>query len=106
MQILGKKELHDLGFDITRDKVTARQAIMLNRMEEELLSTSDLAKADNIERQEITENVTRSMDNLIEQFEGTLSMHKLQGLDKHLRRIRGLLKVEVAKKLELQQHIE
>ena len=67
---------------------------------------SDLAKADDIELQEITENVATSMDNLIEQFEGTLPMCELHGLDKQLRNIRGLLKVEVAKKVQLQQCIE
>ena len=35
-----------------------------------------------------------------------LAMHKLLGLDKELRSIRGSLKVEMVKKVELQQHIE
>ena len=52
-EILGKEELHDLGFDIPMGKVTARQAVMLNRVEEELPSASDVAKADDIELQEI-----------------------------------------------------
>ena len=105
VQILGKEGLRNLGFDIPRSKVTAKQAIMLNRMKEELPSASDLAKADDIELQEITKKVTRRMDNPIEQFEGTLTMHELQGLDKQLRSIRDLLKVEVAKRVELQQCI-
>ena len=71
---------------------------------------SDLAKADDIELQEITENAARSTENLIKQFEGTYSetlpMHELQGLDKQLTSIRCSLKVEVARKVELQQSIE
>ena len=68
-----------------------RQAIMLNKAEEELPSTSDLAKVDDIELQEYTENTARSMENLIKQFEGesieNLPMRELQGLDKQLRSI-------------------
>ena len=51
----------------------ARQAVMLNKVEEELPSVSDVAKADGIELQEITENAVRSMENLIEQFKGKSS---------------------------------
>ena len=75
---------------------------MLNRFEEEMPSTSDVAKADDIELQEITENVTRSTDNLIVQLEGEssmdLPMYELLGLDKQLRSIRGLLRVKVVKR--------
>ena len=51
-------------------------------------------------------NTAKSTENLIEQFEElpqgqeTLPMCKLQGLDKQLRSITGLLKVEVVKKVE------
>ena len=76
----------------------------------ELPSASDVAKADDIELQEIMENAARSVEDLIEQLEGTssetLSMRELQGLDKQLRGIKGSFKVEVAKKVELQQCIE
>ena len=79
-------------------------------MEEELPSTSDLAKADDIELQEIMENTARNTDNLIkqlkEEFSKDLPMHELLGLDKQLRSIRGSLKVETAKKVELQQCIK
>ena len=46
--ILGKNRLHKLGFDIPWGKVTARQAVMLNKAEEEMPSTSDVAKVDDI----------------------------------------------------------
>ena len=101
-ETLGKEGLCDLGSDIPIEgKVTARQAIMLNKVEEELPSTSDLAKVDNIELQEMTENTVRSTDDLIAQLEGSedLPMHELQGLDIQLRNIRRSLKVEVAKRL-------
>ena len=42
--ILGKNRLHNLGFDIPRGKVPAREAIMLNKVKEELPSASDVAK--------------------------------------------------------------
>ena len=74
---------------------------MLNKVEGELPSMSDLAKTDEIELQEITENAARNMENLIKQSEGqdTLPMWELQGLDKQFRSIRSSLKVEVAKRL-------
>ena len=40
--ILGKGGLRNLGFDIPRGKVTARQAVMLNKAAEELPSESDI----------------------------------------------------------------
>ena len=73
-------------------------------------STSDLARVDNIELLEITENVARSTENLTEQLNGEsskdLPMCELLGLDKQLRSIRGSLKVEVAKKVQLEESIK
>ena len=109
MTMLGKNRLRKLGFDVTRCKVTARQAVMLNKAEEEMSSRSDVAKADDIELQEIMENVARSTGNLIVQLEGEssedLPMYELLGLDKQLRSIRGSLTVEVAKKVQLEEKI-
>ena len=51
--ILGKCGLHNLGFDIPRGKVIARQAVMLKKATEELPSESDITRADDIELQEI-----------------------------------------------------
>ena len=67
-KILGRGRLHKLGF--FEEKVTAEQAVMLNRVEEELSSVSDVAIADDIELQEIMENATKSTEDLITQFEG------------------------------------
>ena len=41
---------------------------MLNRVEQELPSASDIAKADDIELQEIMENAAKSKENLIAQL--------------------------------------
>ena len=53
--ILGKNRLRRLGFNIPVGKLTARQAVMLNKAAEELPSESDITKADDIELQEIAE---------------------------------------------------
>ena len=60
-ETLAKEGLHNLGLNIpTKGKVTVREAIMLNRVKKELPFMLDLAKADDIELPEITENVARS----------------------------------------------
>ena len=75
-EILGKKGLHELGFNIPKSgKVMARQPIILNRVERELPSASDVAKADDIELQEIKENAARSMEDLITQLEDPQVTH-------------------------------
>ena len=63
--ILGKGGLRNLGFDIPGGKVTARQAVMLNKAAEELPSESDITRADNVELQEIAEKATKSTEDLI-----------------------------------------
>ena len=108
--ILGKNRLRRLGFNIPVGKLTAWQAVMLNKAAEELPSESDIIKVDDIELQEIVEeasgiifqikDVQTDTEDL---FEHTL--RELLGLDKQLRSIRGSLKVEVAKKVELEEHI-
>ena len=104
VDILGKGGLRNLGFDIPRGKVTARQAVMLSKAAEELPSASD------IELQEIAEkasdlisqikDVQTDADDLFE-----LPLRELLGLDTQLKSIRGSLKVEVAKKVQLEEHI-
>ena len=110
MKILGKGGLQDMGFKIVvGSKIMAQQAIALNRVEKELPSAANIGKLDNIELQEITDRATKSMENLIWQLEGKsskdLPIHKLLGLDKQLRSIRGALKRETVKKVQLEQHI-
>ena len=108
--ILGKNRLCRLDFNIPVDKVTARQAVMLNKAAEELPSESDITGVDDIELQEIAEkasdiisqikDVQTDTDDLFEH-----PLHELLGLDKQLRTIRGSLKVEVAEKVELEEYI-
>ena len=108
VKILGKNRLHNLGFDILKGKLTARQAVMLNRVKAELPSTSNITKVDDIELQEIMENASKDMEDLISQMKNDQSqtddlfeypLHELLGLDKQRRSIRGSLKVEVAKQV-------
>ena len=108
--ILGKGGLHNLGFDIPRGKVTARQAVMLNKAAEELPSESDITGADDIELQGIAEKASDIISQIKDVqtdtedlFEHPLS--ELLGLNKQLRSIRSSLNVEVAKKVELEEHI-
>ena len=108
--ILGKNRLHRLRFNIPVGPITARQAVTLNKAAEELPSESDITKADDIELQEIAEkgsgiisqikDVQADTEDLFEH-----PLHELLGLDTQLRSIRGSLKVEVAKKVELEEHI-
>ena len=109
--ILGKNRLRRLGFNIPVGKVTAWQAIMLNKAAEELTSESDITKVDDIELQEIAEkaldlifqikDVQTDTDDLFKHL-----LHDLLGLDRQLRSIRGSLKVEVEKKVQLEEPIE
>ena len=108
--ILRKGGRRNLGFDIPRGKVTAQQAVMLNKAAEELPSESDITGADGIELQEIAEKASSIISEIKDVqtdtedlFENPLP--KLLGLDKQLRSIRGSLKVEVAKNVELEEHI-
>ena len=112
--ILGKNRLHRLDFNIPVGKVTAQQAVMLNKVAEELPSESDITGVDDIELQEIAEKAMKSTEDLISHLNDQQSetdelfehpLRELLGLDKQLRSIRGSLKVEVAKKVQLEEHI-
>ena len=86
-KILGKRGLPDLGFEIVvGSKITAQQAITLNKVEEELPSATDIGKSDGIELQEIMRRTMKSAENLLRQLKGESSkdfpMPELQGLDK------------------------
>ena len=106
---LGKEGLRDLGFDVPVGCITARQFMASYRMGSQLPSTSDITRADDIELKEIAEKASRSIENLNRQVQEEptedLPMRELLGLDKQLRSIRGLLKVEVAKKVQLEECI-
>ena len=83
---------------------------MLNKAAEELPSESNITGADDIELQEIAEKAS----GIISQMKGVQTdtedlfenpLCELLGLDKQLRSIRGSLKVEVVKKVQLEEHI-
>ena len=101
--ILSKNRLRRLGCNIPVGRITAWQAVMLNKAAEELPSESDITGMDDIELQEIAEkalgiisqikDIQTDTENLFEH-----PLRELLGLDKQLRSIRGSLKVEVAKR--------
>ena len=107
---LRKNRLRRLGFNIPVGKLTAQQAIMLNKAAEELPSESDITKADDIELQEIAEKASGIISQIKDVQTDTEDLFEhplceLLGLDKQLRSIRGSLQVEVAKKVQLEEHI-
>ena len=109
--ILGKKRRRRLGFNIPVGKLTARHVVMLTKAAEELPSESDITKVDDIELQEFVQK-TSSIISQIKDIQTDIEdlfehpLHELLGPDKQLRSIRGSLKVEVAKKVQLDGHIE
>ena len=105
--ILGKNRLHRLDFNIPVGKVTAQQAVMLNKATEELPSESDITGADDIEIAEKASDIISQIKD-VQTDTADLLEHPLQellGLDTQLRSIRGSLKVEVAKKVQLEEYI-
>ena len=110
VDILGKNRLRRLGFNIPVGRITAQQAVMLNKAAEELPSESDITKVDDIELQEIAEKASGMISQIKDVQTDTEDLfehplRELLGLDKQLRTIRGSLKVEVAKQVELEEHI-
>ena len=108
--ILGKNRLRRLGFNRSVGCITARQAVMLNEAPKESPSESDITKVDDIELQEIAEKASGIISEIKDVQTDTEDLfehplRELLGLDKKLRTIRGSLKVEVAKKVELEEHI-
>ena len=100
--ILGKNRLCRLGFNLPVGKVTAWQAVMLNKAAEKLPSESDKTGADNIELQETAEKASDIISQIKDVQTDTDHLLKhplcdLLGLDKQLRSIRSSLTVEVAK---------
>ena len=106
---LGIRGLREMGYNIIKTNLKTRHVLDLMEKQAELPSSSEIAKADTIELEEIA----KSTEDLIYQinrqsqtdelFEHPL--RELLGLDKQLRSIRGSLKVEVAKKVVLEEVI-
>ena len=109
--ILGKKGLRNLGFDIAKSRFLARQATMLNKIEKELPSISKITKASDVELENLTDMVTTNVEEMIHMERDTQTgdlfkypLRELLGLDKELKNFRGLLASEVAIKVQLEQH--
>ena len=114
---LGIGGLKDMGYNITKTNLKPRFLLDLLEKQTKLPSASDVTKADEIELKEITDKSITSMDDLIRELssdQGTQTgeddpdmptMRELQGLDKELRSIRGSLKVEAAKKVEIKHKL-
>ena len=102
--------LREMGYNITKTNLKPRFVLDFHEKQAELPSSSEIAKADTIELEEIV----KSTEDLISQINNQtqtddLFEHPLlefPGLDKQLRSIRGSLKVEVAKKVALEEHIK
>ena len=107
---LGIRGLREMGYNITKTNLKPRFVLDLLEKQAELPSSSEIAKADDTELEEIAEkasditsqikDVQTDTDDLFEHL-----LRELLGLDKQLRSIRGSLKVEVAKKVQLEEHI-
>ena len=99
-----------MGYNITKTNLKPRFVVDLLEKQAKLLSSSEIANADEIELEEIAKstedliyqiNEQTQTDDLLEN-----PLHELLGLDKQLRSIRGSLKVEVVKKVQLEEHIK
>ena len=99
----GNRGLREICYNIVKTNLKPRFVLDLLEKQAELPSSSEIAKADYIELEEIAEkasdiisqikDVQTDTDDLFEH-----PLRELLGLDKQLRSIRGSLNVEVAKK--------
>ena len=108
-ETLGIRGLREMGYNITKTNLKPRFVLDLLEKQAKLPSSSEIAKADEIELEEIaksTEDLIFQINNQSQTddlFEHPL--RELLGLDAQLRSIRGSLKVEVAKKVQLEERI-
>ena len=107
---LGIRGLREMGYNMAKTNLKPRFVLDLLEKQAELPSSSEIAKADTIELEEIA----KSTEDLISQINNQsqtddLFEHPLReflGLDAQLRSIQGSLKVEVSKKVQLEEHIK
>ena len=107
--ILGISGLREMGYNIPKTNLKPRSVLDLMEKQAELPSPSEIAGADEIELEEIA----KSTEDLIFQINNWSQTHEpfehplcdLLGSGKQFRSIRGSLKVEVAKKVQLEEHI-
>ena len=99
-----------MGYNITKTNLKPRFVLDLLEKQAELPSSSEIAKADDIELEEIAEKASDIISQIKDVQTDTDDLFKhplreLLGLDKQLRSIRDSLTVEVAKKVQLEEHI-
>ena len=105
----GIRGLQEMGYNISKTNLKPRFVLGLMEKQAQLPSIHEIAVAYEIELEEIT----KSTEDLIFQINSQSQTDKLfehplcelLGLDAQLRSIRGSLKVEVAKKVELEERI-
>ena len=106
---LGIGGLREMGYNISKTNLKLRLVLDLMEKQAQLNSIHEIAGADEIELEEIAKSTEdlifqiNSQSQTDELFEHPL--RELLGLDKQLRSIRGSLKVEVVKKVELEERI-
>ena len=92
-----------MGYNITKTNLKPRFLLDLLEKQAELPSSSEIAKADTIELEEIAKSTEHLISQINDQTQTDdlfdYPLRELLGLDKQLRSIRGSLKVEVAKRL-------
>ena len=102
--------LLEMGYNITKTNLKLRFFLDLLEKQAKLPPSSEIAKADTIELEEIAKSTKDLLFQINNQSQtDDLFKHPLRemlGLDKQLRSIRGSLKVEVAKKVQLEEHIK
>ena len=97
-----------MGFNILKTNLKPGYVLDLLEKLVKLPSVDDIAKADEIEKEEFFEN-TENFISKMSQTDDDLFGHplcELLGLDKQLKSITVLLKVEVAKKVKLEEKIQ
>ena len=99
-----------MGYNIAKTNLKPQFVLDLFEKQAELPSSSEIAKADDIELEEIAEKASDIISQIKDLQTDTedLFEHPLQerlGLDKQLRSIRSSLKAEVVKQVQLEEHI-
>ena len=99
---LGIRGLREMGYNITKTNLKPLFVLDLLEKQAELPSSSEIAKADTIELEEIVKSTEDLINQINEQTQTDdlleYPLREFLGLDKQLRTIRGSLKVEVAKR--------